>query len=127
MRKKETCHFWLGRISDKERAAAYFEENYDREDDEPLSGFARDQSETWYDHDFMESGFDADANSIADLVEGYSYYEQYTDFLSKRAAEMGLTNINMFLFINKEQIRQPRSVEGNGCSLHYVGEFTYSI
>jgi hypothetical protein len=133
MRKTQTCHFWLGRFSDERRAADYFGEaefwDKDEEDREhtPLSAFARDQGEKWYDHDFLEYGFNASAASVEELVAGYSYHEQWTAELARRAAAAGVTGSNLIVFIDREQIDRPRSVEGDGYSLHYLGTIRYRI
>lgn len=127
MLSTETCHFWLGYFPDVRAMASYFEEHYDGEDDTPVSTFARDQGETWYDHDFLEIGFSADAASIKELVAGYSYYDQYTEELAERAKQLPLTRINSFVFITESQISAPRTVETDDFQLYYVGKITYQI
>lgn len=127
----QTSHFWLGQFPNEERVAEYVAEVYDDDDEDrehtPLSQFARDQGEPWYDHDFMEHGFEENAKSVEDLVNGYSYYEQWSAELARRAAEAGLTKVNMLLFISKDEIEKPRSVEGDGYNLHYMGTIEYRI
>ena len=138
MESTQTAHFWLGRFPNVERVAAYFHEVYDDCLDDadidgedwrrtPLSEFARDQGEKWYDHDFMEHGFNPSAASIKELVAGHSYYDQYEDELTRRASELGLEGVNMFVFISEDQIARPRSVEGADYWLRYVGTVTYRI
>jgi hypothetical protein len=131
MRDTETSHFWLGHFPNEKRVAEYLAEVYDEDDEDrehtPLSQFARDQGEKWYDHDFMEHGFKKNAKSVDDLVNGYSYYEQWSAELVRRAAEAGLTKVNMLLFIGKDQIDIPRSVEGDGYNLYYMGTIKYRI
>lgn len=131
MRDTETSHFWLGQFPNKKRVTDYVAEVYDDEDEDrehtPLSQFARDQGEKWYDHDFMETGFKKNAKSVEDLVNGYSYHEQWSAELARRAMVAGLTKINMLVFISKDQIDKPRSVEGNGYRLLYMGTIKYRI
>jgi hypothetical protein len=131
MRDTEPSHFWLGHFPNEKRVAEYVAEVYDDDDEDrehtPLSQFARDQGEKWYDHDFMEHGFKKNAKSVEDLVNGYSYHEQWSAELARRAAEAGLTKVNMLLFISKDQINKPRSVEGDGYKLHYMGTIKYRI
>ena len=124
---EETCHFWVGHLP-RHVADGYFAENYDVEDrdEEPLSPFARDQGVTWYDHDFLEYG-GGDAGSIGELVAGYSYSEQWADELARRVADQGLTGVNFFVFINQEQIAAPRSVQGDGYWLRYMGTIGYRL
>jgi hypothetical protein len=131
MRETETSHFWLGHFPNEKRVVEYFTEVYDDEDEDyertPLSQFARDQHQKWYDHDFMEHGFKKAAKSVQDLVTGYSYFEQWSDELARRAVEAGLTKVNTLVFISKDQIDKARSVEGDGYSLHYLGTIKYRI
>ena len=131
MRDTEISHFWLGNFRNESGVSEYLEEIYDEDDEDgehtPLSQFARDQGETWYNHDFMEHGFKKNAKSVEDLVNGYSYFEEWSAELARRAAEAGLSKINMLLFISKDQIDKPRSVEGDGYMLHYLGTIKYRI
>jgi hypothetical protein len=126
MNDTETCHFWVGQVPE-EIASVYFQEKYaqDREIT-PLSDFARDQGEEWYDHDFLEYGWGI-ASSIQQLVEGYSYSDQWGEELASRVAEAGLTGVNLFVFINQDQIEWPRSVNSDGYWLKYMGLIEYDI
>lgn len=131
MEETQTSHFWLGHFPSGERVAAYFTEVYDDEDENrehtPLSEFARDQGESWYDHDCLEYGFNPSTSSVEELVTGYSYHEQYAPELTQRAAQLGLGSVNMFVFINESEIAQPQSVEADDYWLRYVGTMTYRI
>jgi len=127
MHQTQTCHFWVGTIPE-DFPASYFAEDYsdERGDNDPLSPFARDQGETWYDHDFLEYGWSL-APTIAELVAGYSYSEQWAAELSRRAEAAGLRGINFFVFIDEAQIAAPRSVETRDGTLHYMGTIEYSL
>jgi hypothetical protein len=131
MQRTQTAHFWLGHFPDGSRVGDYFTEVWNENDGDrehtPLSEFARDQQKKWYDHDYLEYGFNPDASSIQELVTGYSYHDQYKDELAARAAKLGLAGINMFVFIEESQIAHPRSIAGEGYTLHYVGTITYRI
>ncbi len=131
MHDTQTCHFWLGRFPNAKRVSAYLREVWNDDDEDrvhtPHSEFARDQGEKWYDHDFLEHGFKARAKSVAALVKRHSYFEQYTDELSKRAEALGLTNLNTLIFIDQDQIESPRSVTAKDFTLHYLGTITYRI
>jgi hypothetical protein len=123
---KETSHFWVGQFPELV-AGEYFVETYsgDRED-APISAFARDQGVTWYDHDFLEYGWGT-APTIQALVTGYSYSDQWADELARRVAAAGLTGVNFFVFIHQDEIEQPRSVNGDGYWLRYLGTIDYPI
>ena len=128
MRDTQTSHFWVGYFPTMQRVAEYFAEVYgeDREDT-PLSQFARDQEVEFYDHDFIEYGFSEEATTVEGLFAGYSYHEQWAAELARRVADVGLTGVNMFVFINQEEIEKPKSVEGDGCWLRYLGTIRYRI
>jgi hypothetical protein len=89
--------------------------------------FGRDQGEKWYDHDFLEYGFSNTARSVGELVEGYSYSGQWGAELAGRAAEAGLSGINWFAFISAGEVERPRSVQGDGYWVHYLGTIRYRI
>ncbi len=122
-----TSHFWVGQAS-QELVDAYFAEDNGGEgrgDQAPVSAFARDQGATWYDHDFLEYGWDGEATTIAQLVDGCSYGDQWADELASRVAEQGIAGVNFFVFIRQDQIEQPRSVQGDGYWLKYMGTIGY--
>ncbi len=128
MRETECSHFWLGCFPCEQRVVGYFAEVYDEDREHtPLSQFAHDQSETWYDHDFMEHGFNLHSRSIEELVNGHSYFKEWTAELVRRAAEIGLNDMNMIVFISQDQIDNPCSVEGDDYALHYLGTIEYPI
>jgi hypothetical protein len=131
VRNSETSHFWLGRFVSEKALARYLVEVYDEDDVDrehtPLSEFARDQGEKWYDHDFMEHGYRPEASSVEELVAGHSYSEQWAAELARRATEAGLVGDNMVVSISQDQIDAPRSVKGDGYWLHYLGTIRYRI
>ncbi len=130
MQDTETSHFWVGHFP-ASLAADYFAEIYDEDDEDrehtPLSAFARDQGEKWYDHDSLEYGFAEAAESPEELFSGYSYSDQWGAELVRRMQEAGLAGVNWFAFISESEIAGPRSVRGTGYWLHYLGTITYRI
>jgi uncharacterized RDD family membrane protein YckC len=120
------AHLWLGQFG-PEAPEDFFEERYDREDDEPLSQFAASQGETWYDHDFVEISYLDEMGSVRSLVEGHSYCESYLDSIVAKAATLGIDRVNVFVFADKEQCSSPRSARGPGYQLWYLGEFECRI
>lgn len=124
MRDKQTSHFWVGNVPEH-IAGEYFVETYDGvREDTPVSAFARDQGVTWCDHDFLEYGWGT-ADTISELVAGYSYSDQWPEELSRRIAAAGLKAVNFFVFISQEEIEHPRSVKGDGYWLEYMGTIEY--
>jgi hypothetical protein len=112
-------------------ADEYFAETYDENDEDfertPLSQFARDQRVKWYDHDFLEYGFNDRAASVEELVAGHSYSDQWGAELARRAAEARLSGINWFAFITESEIAEPKSVRGDGYWVEYLGTISYRI
>ena len=131
MQDSMNSHFWVGCFSEKEQVDKYFAEVWDEGDEDrehtPLSIFARDQGEKWYDHDYLEYGFNDSAATIEELVAGYSYSEQWAGELARRAAEAGLNGVNVLVFISQDEIDHPRSVQGDGFWLNYLGTIEYDI
>ena len=115
-------HLWLGQFG-PDAPEDFFEEQYDREDDEPLSQFAASQGETWYDHDFVEISYLDDLQEVRALVDGHSYSESYLDSVVAKAAALGIDQANVFVFADKEQFAGPCSASGPGYQLWYLGEF----
>ncbi|MEZ6143727.1 MAG: immunity 22 family protein [Zavarzinella sp.] len=127
MRETETSHFWVGHFP-AALASTYFAEVYEVDRDEtPLSAFARDQGERFYDHDFLEYGFSDTAGSAEELVAGYSYSDQWGAEFARRVAAAGLSEVNWFAFISEDEIDRPRSVQGDGYWYHYLGTINYPI
>jgi Immunity protein 22 len=130
MQDETVSHFWVGNFL-ADRAEAYFAEIWDETDEDrnhtPLSEFARDQDVKWYDHDCIEYGQDDQAQSIQDLVDGYSYSDQWADEVERRIIAAGLQDINFLVLIGEEQIAQPRSIQGDSYWLHYLGTIRYRI
>jgi Immunity protein 22 len=130
MAKTETLHFWVGSIPEPV-ASTYFKEVYDEngEDREqtPLSAFAGDQGETWYDHDCLEMGFRTGDQPFAVWFRPHSYSEQWGEELLRRLSAVDLGPIDWFAFIEESQIAAPRSVEGDGYWLRYLGTITVAI
>lgn len=132
-RRTETCDFWIGVFPSEDSFSEYVGEDpryyelQDTDDQVPLSKFIQDQGDDWYDHDMIEMGFKANARSIAELVKGHSYADQYADELARRANEIGLSRVNGFLFIRGGVITEPRSVNKEHFTFWYVGKITYRI
>jgi hypothetical protein len=127
LKRTETCHFWIGRFSNARAVGKYFKENHDDENENPISQFAADQKEQYYDHDKMEYGFKAKPKSIEALVSGYSYSDQWSEELVQMVKKKRLEEMNMFVFINQSEIGKPRTVKRDDYELHYLGKITYDI
>lgn len=132
MTNSQKCsHFWLGRFTTEQHALDYFAEVWDDNDEDreytPLSAFAHDQGEKWYDHDYLEYVFSVDTVSVSALLTGLSYADQYHDQVCQRATETRLTRCNVAVLIEESQIERPRSAQGGEYALHYLGTITYRV
>ena len=144
----ETCDFWIGVFPDEDSFSKYVGERpdyYDYLNDdpastnaplkgapidqrrEPLSKFIGDQGHQWYDHDLIEMGFNAQAKSVAELVDGYSHCDQYVAELTTLANRFGINNANAFLFIRAGEIKNPKTVLTEEFEFQYVGQITYNV
>lgn len=128
MKTIETSHFWAGRVANIEELNALFEESYEDEDESPIAPFSAAQNESFYDHDFLEYGFSDSAGSIEELVEGYSYSEEWLKEFESKIKTLGLTDVNAFVFIAADEIQNPKSVDVSESSyLRYLGTISYPI
>lgn len=117
---------WVGFIQE-ERQGQYFEENYNDDDDSPISAFANDQGEVWIDHDFMEVGFKSKPKDVKNLVQGHSWSDKYAKALAERVAAKNINGFNTFVLLDVEQVKSPCSVHKEGIELHYLGQFTIIV
>lgn len=127
MRESETSHFYLGRVTDNTEFSKFLEENYGEDDDEPISEFYGSQGEMFCDHDFMETGLRPTNISLSEFFASHSYADKWSEALIQAAQAMGLEDANALIFINKEEIKFPKSVKREGVELVYVGTFEYPI
>ena len=117
----EVSHIWLGRFPSSEALEAYFEETYyDDERKTPISRFAEDQGESFYDHDWVERSFN-ESGDLRSKIEPHSYSESYLDEVLRLAAEEGITDANVFIMADQEEFESPRSVTGSDYHLWYLG------
>ena len=123
----EKCHIWLARFASEEALDAYFEENYDKEDDdEPINKFALDQGETFYDHDWVERSFEG-GGDLRTLIDGHSYSENYIDEVIKLAGERKIEGANAFIMADRNEFENPKAVEAADYQLWYVGVFSCDV
>jgi hypothetical protein len=128
LKEIETSHFWAGHFTNVDEFEALFAETYSDEDDIPISPFAASQNEIFYDHDLLEYGISDSATSIKELVEGYSYADQWLSDFEAKLETLGLTDVNAFIFISADEIDEPQSIGTSPSSyLRYLGSIPYRI
>ena len=116
---------WIGAFPDEAAFNEYFEEGEDREEDEPVSRFAEEQGIGFYDHDFFATWFGVD--NIDTVCR--EMFSDNMDLSEIRAAVSNSprTSFNAVAMQVDElgDMGLLRSVEGEGCWLHYLGRFEY--
>src|SRR5262245_31429660 len=119
--RKHLSHIWLG-VFGPDAPEKYFVQEY-VDDETPQSQFGAEQGQPYFDYDFVEISFPNDPRPVRALVDGHSYSASYLDSVVKMAADLGITEANVFVLANKDQFTSPRSVSGLGYKLWYLGEF----
>lgn len=127
MRRTEISHFYLGRVIDSSRFSRFLAEHYGEDDSQPISEFYGSQGEHFCDHDFMETGQRQPDASLEEFFAPHSYSDEWSEPLCRTARAANLEDANVLIFINREQVKSPRSVRADGFELEYVGMFEYPI
>jgi Immunity protein 22 len=112
---------WLGKAENKRRYTSFLKEQY-RDDSKPISEFAASQGETFYDHDFVESEFNAKWKTLDDALLALSHSASYAAELRAKVEAFGY---NFTLATLREDFAEPRSYESDGLKLDYLGSFEY--
>jgi hypothetical protein len=115
---------FVGTFGSQENLHQYLEETYDEDDeDAPVSLFARDLGQSYYDHDLIEASFRELTNDFNELSEGLSFAEYW--FLSAQKAfdAARITAIDTVILAFGETIDEPQAITGSGYQLHYLGRF----
>ena len=73
----EIVSAWVGVFPSSEDLDSYLDETYSDDDSEPISSFAADQGEAFYDHDFLEFSFSDPSSDPVALLKGHSFSRSY--------------------------------------------------
>lgn len=115
---------FVGTFDSQEVLEQYLEETYDQdEEDAPISAFAKDQGEAFYDHDFVESRFDDSAKSFVELGKRHSFSEYWLTRAEESYKAKQIGKVNVILLVFGGEIDEPKSASGDGYQLHYLGRF----
>ncbi|WP_185964293.1 immunity 22 family protein [Aliikangiella marina] len=141
MKKKHTSQFWVGKFDSSERFynfvgedPEYWSEENEGRNDFPLSKFIASQNQTWFDHDFIEAGFNQAETGVREKFKAYSYIEQWADRVEEKAKLLGMEDLNAFIMMGIDespkqerhlQVSTPCSYKAEGIKLVYLGEFSY--
>jgi hypothetical protein len=124
----EVVDVWVGQFPSEEAADDYFEETYaDPEDGEeqPISQFAADMGESFYDHDFVEREFHPQGISdLSKALAGHSFSSSYSENVIEAASRADVPEpIDTVLLVWGGEIEAPVSVRTPAMSLVYIGRF----
>ena len=118
---------WLCRFPSVEAVDAYFEETYDEENyDRPISQFAADMGERFYDHDYIERGdfHEPPVSDVARVVALHSFSSSYLSQVVEAFRLKPFAPFNTVLLVWNREIAHPVSIAKPGRTLHYLGRFS---
>lgn len=112
---------WLGKARNKKRWTAFLKETYS-DDDSPISEFAVSQGESFYDHDFLESMFDAKWRTLDDALKTLSASSSHAEELRKKVNPF---DANFAILCFSDDFSNPANFETEGLRLVYIGQFAF--
>jgi hypothetical protein len=114
---------WVGRFASAADLDAYLDETRNDDRDEPISFFAADQNQRFYDHDFVEAEFHPTTSDFAKLIAGHSFAHSYLSPAATAFKSSGCRTANTVILAFDGTIDAPRSSERTWYSLTYLGRF----
>jgi hypothetical protein len=119
----EVVDVWLGQFASEKAANNYFEETYSKR--RPISRFAADMAERFYDHDFVEREYHPEGISdLSQALAGHSFSASYLANVIEAASRVDLpAPLNTVLLVWGREIEAPVSVRTPRMSLVYIGRF----
>jgi WD40 repeat protein len=124
--KDGVMSIWIGDFPTQKEFDAYVEE-YEGSPSKkhPLSQFAREAGDEWYDHDFFTAWRFAKAKDVAGLLEGGPHVESYTDAAVALAKKAGVTRGNTLILLQDAVLKPARWPADS--RLKYLGAVPYEI
>lgn len=117
------AHIWVAQFESERALEEYLQEEYDEDnDDAPISQFAADQGESFYDHDLVYGQF-YNAPNACNLIEGWGFPDKAVADIVEAILGLKVPNANTCFVADKDEFSHPTSVKGNGYELWYVGQF----
>lgn len=118
---------WINTVSVTAYPASYFEENYERDDNEPICEWAGNFGFKWYDHDFMDvARTEGQPQPIRELLKRCSYINTFVDKLEKRALANGIGKANHAIFLYDFNYAAPKSKIKEDGYMRFLGTFEYN-
>lgn len=119
----KNAHVWVGQFKSAKVLDKYMDENFDEDDDKaPISKFAEDQKTAFYDSDLVFAQFTKKATPRS-LVTGWEFAEKPTEAMVKAIEALNLSGLNVCIVADKGEFAKPKSAQGEGYEIWYVGLF----
>jgi hypothetical protein len=133
----DVVDIWVGVFSPPELLMEYVEDQQAHWDDEtdtvPVSKLAADMNEWFIDHDFVCAVIAEEPQErIVGLLEDSMMHAHYGTidgalvgdaYIADLYAQQNGAATNAIVLVYDEEIKQPKSVRGDGYWLHYIGRF----
>lgn len=117
------AHIWVARFESEEALEQYMQEQYDEDDDDaPISQFAADQGESFYDHDLVYGQYHA-SPQVSDLIGGWGFPEEAVTKVAAAIAKQETAQANTCFVADKDEFSSPKSVKTQTYELWYIGQF----
>ena len=114
---------WAGHFSSPDALTEYLKETYSGDYDQPISHFARDQDQIYYDHDFLESNYFEATQSFNTVLESCSFADFFAEDASAAYVARRLPPATVAVLAFGPVIQKPRSVERQEYQLFYLGRY----
>ncbi len=122
----QTVDVWIAQFPSQEALDSYLEETISGEpedDDLPISQFASDQGESFYDSDFLEAKFQEEAEDIEELLDGMSFSASFVGPVKATFDGSAMPGANVVILSWAQQFESPCSTVGPDYTLNYLGQF----
>lgn len=117
------AHIWVARFDSKKILDKYMDEGFREEDDQtPISQFAADQGQWFYDHDRVFAEYMRKATPQA-LIECWNFPKKATKIVLDAVAALGLDCLNVSFIADNAEFSAPKSAKGQGYQLWNLGQF----
>ncbi len=123
----DVVDLWVGSFPSAEAVEQYFAETYDQDDGIPISPFAADMGQWFYDHDFVYRELhDPPARTLEEGLGRWSQLSWAHPQMLQAFRASPFLPFNVFLVAFGREIERPTSVDLPGRRLHYLGRFENS-
>ena len=113
---------WFCNFASEKKLYNYLKEDY-RKEDKPISMFAKDQNEIFYDHDFLGYHYlGQKTNSIETLLKNCSWSFTFQQLVQEKLNKQS-ESFNSVIYVFGNEIGVPQTIKKPDRHLFYVGKF----